>query len=138
MAAATGVLTSSKEYSNGVKLITLTFTASSVDASFLAGAYTLTGEMGKKLHSIVVDPGGVGPTDNCNLSIVDSLHGTNVVATNGADAVDNAVTRRVLPDTAFDPCIIGGTLTINPDIAVENLVNSAVTVVTLIIQSKFN
>ena len=76
-------------------------------------------------------PGSTGPTDNCDLTITDSLSERNLVASNGANSVDNATVNYVAPDT--DAYIVGY-LTVVPDASTENAVNEAETTVTLIIQ----
>jgi len=113
---------SSKEYQNGVKIVSVSMVCASGSAAFTE---VLLEERGKRLHSIDIVPDLVtGPTDDSDLLLTDNISGVNLIATNGVDAVDNATTNNILPDTVAN--IIKGSLTL----AISNnaVVTAAVTI----------
>jgi hypothetical protein len=128
--AGTKVITG-KEYSSGIKVVTIVFTADADDASFVTAS--LGGERGKELVNVFVKAGSTGPTDNCDLSIVDGTTSRDLVATNGPNSVDNSGTNYVAPETAS---FVVGDLTVDPDLSDENAVNSAEVTVYAVFKSK--
>lgn len=137
MAAGSSTV-SVKEYSNGVKVVSIVFTTAASDTELTAT--TIRGIAGKELHSIVTIGGTTGPTINCDLSLKDDGTGnTDYVATNGANAVDsNNAVNFITPDTAYNPCVVWGNLIVNPDLNTENLVADASTTVKLLFKNNFN
>lgn len=139
MAASTNTVTS-KEYSNGVRTIAINYLASDGTLS----PETIYGLEGKKIVGITVAGGATGPTANCDLAIVyfppgSTTASVNVVATNGANAVDgNNTVNFVQLDSDATPAIVTGPLTVAPDLLSENLVATAETTVTLVLQSSFS
>ena len=127
MADATTVITS-KEYSTGIKRITIVFTAATEAALFTSAV--LGGELGKELINVSTKFGSTGPTDNSDLSIVDALSGRDLVATNGPNSVDNAAVNYVAPETN---AICVGPLTVA---ITNNAVNNASVTVILVFKSK--
>ena len=136
--AAGSSTTTVKEYSNGVKIVTVVFTTATDDTTLTAT--TVRGVSGKKLHSILVLGGTTGPTANGDLELNDSVTGVNYVATNGADVVDgNDSVNYLAPDAAYDPCIIWGDLEVDPQGSggETNIVANATTTVKLLFQDDF-
>ena len=127
MADATTVITS-KEYSTGIKRITIVFTAATGAAAFTNAV--LGGELGKQLINVSTRPGGTGPTDDSDLAISDALSGRDLVSGNGTDSVDNAVVNYVAPET---DAICVGALTVA---ITNNAVNNASVTVVLVFKSK--
>jgi hypothetical protein len=121
--ASTNVLTS-REYSNGVKVVTAQMTC---DAGSPAFTDVNLEERGKRLMQVTIKPGTPGPTDNSDISITDGITGVNLVATNGVDAVDNATTNVIAPDNTSNIIVGGLTVAI-----ANNAVNAAVITVYLV------
>ena len=127
MAGSSTVVTS-KEYSTGIKRVTLVFTADDTDGSF--DNAILGGELGKQLINVSTRPGGTGSTDNSDLQISDALSGRDLVATNGPNSVDNATVNYVAPELN---AICVGALTVA---ITNNIVNDAVCTVVMVFKSK--
>lgn len=121
--ASTNVF-SSKEYSNGVKVVTVQMTCGAGEATFTDFALE---ERSKRLMQVTIKPGTPGPTDNSDIAITDGITGVNLVATNGTDAVDNAVTNVIAPDNTSNIVIGGLTVAIS-----NNAVNAAVVTVYMV------
>lgn len=126
--ASTNVLTS-REYSNGVKVLTVVMTCGAGEATFTDVNIE---ERGKRLMQIVTVPGTPGPTDNSDISLTDGISGVNLVATNGVDAVDNAATNVIAPDSTSNIVIGGLTLAL-----ANNAVNAAVVTVVLVFANDY-
>ena len=126
MADASTVRTS-RQYSTGIKVVTIVFTAATGAAAFTSDV--MTGEVGKELINVSTKFGSTGPTDDSDLSIVDSNSGRDLVATNGPNSVDNAVVNYVAPETNS---IVTGKLTIA---IANNAVNNASVTVILVFKS---
>ena len=127
MADAITTITS-KEYSTGIKRVTIVFTAATAAALFTSAV--LSGEVGKELINVSTKFGSTGPTDDSDLSIVDALSGRDLVATNGPNSVDNAVVNYVAPETN---AICVGALTVA---IANNAVNNASCTVILVFRSR--
>jgi hypothetical protein len=130
MAGSSAVITS-KEYSSGIKIVTIVFTADDTVAATIPTA-ALGAERGKELVGVFANGGTM--TTNLDLSIVDSVTSRNLVATNGANAVDQGVATEITPET--NSIVVGG-LTVDIDVADENAVVDAVGTVWLVFKSKF-
>jgi hypothetical protein len=126
--AGQSTVKTSKEYSTGIKVVTCVFTAD--DTSNLFASAVLGGERGKELINVSTKAGGTGPTADSDLTITDSISGRNLVATNGADSVDNSGSNYVAPELNS---IAIGDLTVA---ITGNAVASAVTTVYLVFKSK--
>ena len=126
--ASTNVITS-KEYNNGVKVLAISMTCGAGEATFTD---VLIEERSKRLMQIVTVPGTPGPTDDSDISLTDGISGVNLVATNGANAVDNAATNVIAPDSTSNIIIGGLTLAI-----ANNAVNAAVVTVYLVFANDY-
>ena len=134
MADTSSTTITSKEYSSGIKIVTCVFVADETVATTLT-ACTLGAERGKELVNVFTKGvAATGFTDNCDLSITDSITGRNLVATNGANSVDNNATNYVVPETES---IVIGELVVDPDAADENAVTDGICTVYLVFKSRF-
>ena len=130
MAGSSAVITS-KEYSSGIKVVTIVFTADDTVATTIPTA-ALGAERGKELVNVFTNGGTM--TTNLNLSITDGTTGRNLVATNGADSVDQGVANYVAPETES---IVVGALTVDIDAGDENAVLEGVGTVYLVFKSRW-
>jgi hypothetical protein len=126
--ASTNVVTP-KEYSNGLKVLTVSMTCASDSPDF---SDVVLEERSKRLVQATIVPGATGPTDDSDLSLTDSITGVNLVATSGANAVDNATTNVIAPDNTSNIVVGGLTLSI-----ANNAVNNASVTIYLVFTSRY-
>jgi len=129
MAGSSAVITS-KEYSSGIKVVTIVFTADDTAATTIPTA-NLGAERGKELVNVFTNGGTL--TTNLDLTITDSITGRNLVEANGANSVDQATANYVAPETAS---FVVGNLVVDIDAADENAVTSGVGTVYLVFKGK--
>ena len=116
-----------KFYSTGIKVVTVNMVCATGAAAFTSAVIT---EHGKELINVSTKPGSTGPTDDSDLTITDGATGRNLVAANGGDSVDNAVSNYVAPETNS---IAVGDLTVA---VANNSVNNAETTIYMVFKSK--
>jgi hypothetical protein len=108
--AATAVKSVHGEWSNGVKILKVAFTAHTDNSNATA---TLTGCAGKKLKGCVMVNGSTGQGNAADLDVTDTLSGINLTATTGDNKLTaNSVTAFVALDTAVVGWICLGDLTV--------------------------
>ena len=130
MANSSAVITS-KEYSSGVKVVTIVFTADDAVAATIPTA-AIGAERGKELVGVFANGGTM--TTALDLSIVDGTTSRNLVATNGANGVSQGAASEITPETNS---IVIGALTVDIDASDENAVLSGVGTIWLVFKSKF-
>ena len=117
-----------KEYSTGIKVVTVNMVCATAAAAFTSAV--LGGERGKELINVSAKAGSTGPTINSDLSIVDSVSGRDLVSGNGTDAIDNTGSLYIAPDANS---ITIGNLTVA---VANNSVNNAETTIYLVFRSR--
>ena len=131
MAGKVTTINTPKEYSTGVKVASIAFTADDTDATITSAI--LTGCAGKKLNSVIVVNGSTGMTATADVDITDTFTSVNLTATNGDNLGGDSVVTQVAPDTAN--VIILGNLTVTIS---SNAVNAATATIYLVFDSKWS
>ena len=127
--AGSSATISGKEYSTGIKVVTIAFLADDATATTIPTA-ALGGERGKELVGVFTHGGTM--TTNLDVSIVDGTTSRNLVATNGANGTTQGAAAEIVTD---NNAITIGALTVDIDASDENAVLEGTATIWLVFRS---